>query len=71
MNISKLCRSDIEKICAYCEFSGSEIEKTKILCKKKGAVLKTSSCFRFKYNPLKRIPPKRATLKIPKGDLSL
>lgn len=71
MNLSKICRKGTEKICAYCEYSSSEINETHILCKKKGAVLKTSTCFRYKYNPLKRIPPKRVRVKTPFSGLDL
>lgn len=63
MDISKLCRQDIEKICAYCEFSATSFKGDNILCKKYGAVEKTHTCKRFKYNPLKRKPPSRVQIR--------
>lgn len=54
-----LFREDIEPRCAYCA-KGSILEEEQILCKKKGVVSAGSSCPSFRYDPLKRVPPKPA-----------
>lgn len=63
MNISKLYRKDIEKNCAYCQFSSDIKDQTHTFCRKKGSVLKSDCCRKYKYSPLKRIPPKRVQIK--------
>lgn len=63
MDISKLCRSDIDKLCAYCINSSDSIDEKLVLCKISGMVDKTHSCKKFKYSPLKRTPPKRVQMK--------
>ena len=51
-----LFQKDIEPRCAYCQ-RGAQLEDDKILCVRKGVVSPGSSCRRFKYDPLKRVPP--------------
>ena len=51
-----LFQKDIEPRCAYCQ-RGAQLEDDKILCVKKGVVSPGGSCRRFKYDPLKRVPP--------------
>ena len=63
MDISKLCRNDVEKLCLYCAHSSSELNNQTVLCIKYGAVNKSHICKKYKYNPLKRLPPKRVKLK--------
>ena len=48
-----LFRKDIEKHCAYCK-SGSVINE--------GQVISADHCRHFCYDPLKRVPPRPATL---------
>ena len=51
-----LFQKDIEPRCAYCQ-RGTQLEEDKILCVKKGVVAPGGSCPRFRYDPLKRVPP--------------
>ena len=48
-----LFRKDIEPRCAYCA-QGVRM--------KKGIVAAENHCFRFRYDPLKRVPPRPAQL---------
>ncbi|MBS7227615.1 MAG: hypothetical protein PUJ93_05850 [Oscillospiraceae bacterium] len=54
-------RKDIEKRCAYCE-CGSVINDTEVVCSRRGIVNATEHCRRFRYDPLKRVPPRPAVL---------
>ena len=56
-----LFRKKIQKSCAYCAHS-TELDDTHILCSKKGIREKDGKCFRFRYNPIKRIPLKAKPL---------
>lgn len=56
-----LFREDMEPRCAYCA-KGSILEEDKILCSKKGVVAAGGQCRNFRYDPLKRVPPKPAVL---------
>ncbi len=53
-----------EKRCERCLFSAFDSNSDTLLCEKKGLVPRGSSCFRFRYDPLKRAP--RVTPDIPK-----
>lgn len=52
-----LFRKDIEPRCAYCTYSAPAEEGT-VICRKKGIRQDADKCRKFKYNPLKRIPPR-------------
>lgn len=52
-----LFRKKIERSCAYCRH-GSRMEDGAVLCTKKGLLKEDRSCFRFRYDPCKRIPKK-------------
>ncbi|MBE6927892.1 MAG: hypothetical protein E7467_05325 [Ruminococcaceae bacterium] len=52
-----LFRKKIEKSCSYCVHA-AKIDETTILCAKKGMLNSTGHCRKFKYDPLKRTPPK-------------
>lgn len=54
-------RKDIEKRCAYCE-CGNVISDTEVVCSRKGVVNAADHCRRFRYDPLKRVPPRPAVL---------
>jgi len=56
-----LFRKDIEPRCAYCRYAGM-LSASEVTCAKKGVVSAEGSCRRFKYDPLKRVPPKPARL---------
>ncbi len=57
----KLFQSNIEPRCAYCA-KGAPLEEDRILCVKKGVVRGGDRCGAFRYDPLKRVPPKPAVL---------
>lgn len=52
-----LFRKKIDRSCAYCRF-GAALEDGQVLCSKKGIRTVEDNCFRFKYDPCKRIPLK-------------
>ena len=62
-----LFRKKIERSCAYC-LHGAAMEDGRILCAKKGFLDEDTGCFRFKYDPLKRIPGKMKALDFSKYD---
>lgn len=62
-----LFRKDIERSCAYCTY-GTEIDGDKILCIKKGVVSAETPCWKFKYDPCKRVPVKAKALDFKKYD---
>lgn len=62
-----LFRNNIERNCAYCTY-GTAIDGDKILCIKKGVVSAEKPCWKFKYDPCKRIPPKAKALDFKKYD---
>lgn len=51
--------------CAYCQ-QGQQINEKDVMCVKKGIVSADSHCRRFRYDPLKRMPPRPATLETDK-----
>ena len=56
-----LFRKKIERACAYC-VHGTRLEDGQILCSKKGLRTEDQKCFRFRYDPCKRIPVKARAL---------
>ena len=52
-----LFRKKIERSCSYCLY-GAKLEDDVILCSKKGIRGIGESCRRFRYDPIKRVPPK-------------
>jgi hypothetical protein len=56
-----LFRKNIEPMCAYCSY-GKKLDETELSCKFRGVTRASDSCRRFKYEPLKRVPPKPARL---------
>ncbi len=70
---SDLFQTDITPRCAYCA-KGAPLEEGKILCAKRGVVRPGANCPSFRYDPLKRVPPKPAKLdtgKLDNEDFSL
>ncbi len=51
----------IEPRCQYCEF-GKMLNDQKVVCIKKGVMSPTSHCRKFRYDPLKRLPPRPISL---------
>lgn len=56
-----LFRKDIEPMCGYCGH-GSKVGENELTCRYRGITKSGSSCRHFKYDPLKRIPPKPVRL---------
>lgn len=56
-----LFRKTIEKRCAYCAHGG-RISDEQVACVKKGIVASSSQCAAFRYDPLKRVPPRPVKL---------
>ena len=52
-----LFRKKIAKSCSYCS-RGVKLNEDFVLCSKKGVQPNYGKCFRFRYDPLKRIPTK-------------
>ena len=52
-----LFRKKVAKFCAYCRYAG-KADGGQMLCAKKGFVSCEDSCPRFRYDPLKRTPPR-------------
>lgn len=68
-----LFRKDIEPSCLYC-VHGRTLSETEVACEKKGIVEPRGGCRRFRYDPLKRTPPRPAVLdtsRLTKEDFSL
>ncbi len=62
-----LFRKKITRSCSYCQ-RGAAMENDQILCVKYGVVSAYYSCRKFRYNPLKRVPPKMKSLDLQKYD---
>ena len=58
--MSKKITGNIEAKCEYCKYGKLAADNTNILCPKMGVIDKDSSCRKFSYDPLKRIPEKSA-----------
>lgn len=52
-----LFRKKIEHSCAYCSY-GVSLQDGQILCSKRGICTEYDKCWRFRYDPCKRIPKK-------------
>ncbi len=57
----KLFRKDIEPRCAYCS-RGFQLNDREVMCVKRGVVGVEDSCSKFRYDPLKRTPPRPVSL---------
>ena len=69
----KLFRKYIEPRCAYCA-KGSSLSETEVACVKSGIVPAEHHCGAFRYDPLKRVPPRPVKLereKLKEEDFSL
>ena len=62
-----LFRKKIERSCTYC-LHGVQLEDGQILCHKIGVKAPEDKCFRFKYDPCKRIPHKAKAFDFSKFD---
>lgn len=57
----------IEPRCAYCRWA-APLGDGKLICEKKGIVLEEEHCFRYRYDPLRRVPPRPAGLDLSRFD---
>lgn len=62
-----LFRKKIQRSCSYCTH-GVLLEDDQVLCAKKGIRSRDGSCFRFKYDPCKRIPVKAKAMDFTRYD---
>lgn len=62
-----LFRKHIEPRCAYCRFS-APAEAGTVICKKRGIREESDHCRRFRYDPLRRVPPKPLAVDFSKYD---
>lgn len=56
-----LFQKKIEPRCSYCAH-GHQLGEGQVVCPKKGVMAAGSSCRSFRYDPLKRVPPRPAKL---------
>ena len=56
-----LFRKNIDPRCAYCQ-RGQQISERDVACVKRGIVPVEHHCRAFRYDPLKRVPPRPAVL---------
>ncbi|MGM9651387.1 MAG: hypothetical protein ACI3VX_05575 [Faecousia sp.] len=52
-----LFRKHVAKFCAYCAHAG-KVDDEQMLCRKYGFVSCGHKCRHFRYDPLKRTPPR-------------
>lgn len=62
-----LFRKKIERSCAYCTH-GALLDGGQVLCSKKGMRTVDEQCWKFKYDPCKRIPRKAKAMDFSKYD---
>ena len=60
-------RKRIERRCGYC-VRAAKLDDDLVLCSKKGIRTESGKCFRFRYDPCKRIPVKAKALDFAKYD---
>ena len=68
-----LFKKDMEPRCAYCK-RGTLLGDDRVMCLKKGIMSAAGSCRAFRYDPLKRVPPRPApleTARLKESDFSL
>ena len=57
----KLFRGNIDPRCAYCQFAGT-LNDRECMCVKRGVVPMEHHCRAFRYDPLRREPPRPSPL---------
>ena len=57
-----LFRKNIEPCCAHCAHA-VPLDDISAACRKKGVVPLTNACRAFRYDPLRRVPPKPAVIR--------
>ncbi|MDO4270501.1 MAG: hypothetical protein Q4C72_06200 [Eubacteriales bacterium] len=73
MKLKKLLRRDIEPRCTYCAHGTPLADGQRLTCRRRGVVDGADHCRAFRYDPLRRTPPKPAAIrgKFTKADFSL
>lgn len=56
-----LFQKKIDPRCTYCAW-GHTLNEDQVACPKKGVMASGSHCRAFRYDPLKRVPPRPAKL---------
>ena len=56
-----LFQKKIEPRCVYCTYSRT-LGEDQVVCPKKGVMAAGSHCRAFRYDPLKRVPPRPVAL---------
>ena len=59
-----LFRKDIDPRCVYCQ-RGQQINEREVACVKRGIVPVENSCRAFRYDPMKRVPPRPFSVFLP------
>ena len=54
-----LFEKNMEARCSYCKRS-APLDRETVMCPKRGVMSASDSCRQFRYDPLKRVPPKPA-----------
>ncbi len=62
-----LFRKKIQRSCLYCAH-GARISQDQVVCAKQGVVSADGACRKFRYDPLKRVPPRRKALNFKQYD---
>lgn len=57
-----LFRKKIDPSCSYC-VHGQQVSERDVVCGKKGIVPVEGNCRKFRYDPMKRVPSRPATLR--------
>ncbi len=52
-----LFKKDIDPFCVYCKHA-RPLEENQVICDKKGVKDANSHCRHFRYDPLRRVPPR-------------
>ncbi|MEE1075455.1 MAG: hypothetical protein U0K93_08260 [Acutalibacteraceae bacterium] len=55
---NKLFNKKLEHHCEYCVYGTNSEFSNEVLCLKRGVTDAKDSCRKYKYDPLKRLPPK-------------
>ena len=58
----EILRYNIPPRCEYCTYGTRAKDGGKVLCEKRGLVDGSSSCSKYLYSPLKRIPVKQLNI---------
>ena len=62
MKQQKLFSASVPPACSYCAIGKATEDQAHILCVKKGVMQPDSACRHFQYDPLRRVPRRKAEL---------